>query len=225
MIIPTFKPYRRKFSGPYEKDIEFVVVENRHGSVVHWMHRSGVNPIATIDTSGKLSLLERPKTDLTSVPLHLYHALLHLQTRREIQFGLVDEIIDTRHRIAVAPQTIDEAKASLDKIIPAVVAELDFIYLSDEPLEYSPQQTVINAMLTTCIRTHIPRRLFNVDAELRDTPITPAEQSVVDHIANELFYVDGIPLSGVIYKELFDYVDVKVEQVLQEMNGALGMII
>lgn len=223
MIIPTFTPYRRKFPGPYENDIEFIVVENRHGSVIHWMHRSGINPIATIDTAGKLSLLERPKTDLTSVPLHLYHALLHLQTKREIEFGLVDEIIDTRHRIAIAPQTIEEAKASLDKIIPAVVAELDFIYLSDEPLEYTPQQTVINAMLTICIQTHVPRRIFNIDAVLRETPITPIEQSVVDHIANELFYVDGISLKDAVYNELFDYVNVKVDQVLQEMNGAMGV--
>ena len=225
MITSAFNFYHRCIMGPFGDNVEFIVVEGRRGSVVHWIHRSGVDPIATIDSEGKLSLFKRPMLDPSVGPLHIYHSIIHLQMQETLRENRMDNVFDTRHLIGLPPQTIEEAKAALDKMIPAAVAELDFIYLSDEHLLHSPRLTVLNAMFIICSRDHVPKRSYSTECELRTTPVTPIEQSIVDHIANKLFYCEKYALESEVYKELHEYVNVKVEQVLQEMNGALGVVL
>lgn len=222
MIMPTYTPRTRKFADTEGKEIELIFAAKREGVVAHWVSSIGIMPVAKITRKGKVALLQRPKTNPMRAPLHLYHGLLRLQTLNVIDSEDMFGVFDTRHREAIIPQTIHEAKAALDQIIPAVVAELDFISLSENSMFATAREVILQAMQTICRERYVPRRIFNLDAPLEEGPITPVEQTIVEHITNGLYFADGEPLDGAEFTDLIEYIREKIEVVFNEMNGALG---
>lgn len=222
MIVPTYTPYSRKFTDPQGNELEIIFAANNHGTVVYWVSAIGIVPVAKVSRRGKVALLQRPKTNPTRAPMHLYHGLLRLQALNVIPAEEMDEFVDIRHREPVVPQTLHEAKSALDKIIPAVVSELDFICLSDANTFTTPREAILHVMSTTCKERYVPRRSFNLVAEIKEGPVTPVEQTIMEHITHGLYFADGEPLDGDDYSNLISYIREKIEVVLTEMNGALG---
>lgn len=222
MIIPTYTPYARVFADQYGKEHKLIFIANNHGTVVHWESSVGVEPVAKVTSKGKVALLQKPKLPFGSAPFHLYHAILRVQT---LGFMLGDEecsIFDTRHSVAIVPQTLHEAQSALDKIIPGVVAELDFIAMSGPERFHTAREEVLNAMHSVCKDRYVPRRTFKLDAPVKEGPVTAVEQTIIEHIVNGLYTAEGESLESDNYARLIDYIRQKIEIVLNEMNGALG---
>lgn len=222
MRIPVYVPYRRNFTDGRGETISLAFVARTHGVVAYWISDLGIVPVAKISHRGKLSLLQRPSTNPNRAPLHLFHALLHLQAIELFEKNVLEEIVDKRHLEPVEPQTLHEAMSALDGLIGAVVSELDFACMSGAKLATTAKDSVIQAMISVCKERYIPRSIVNLGMELKGGPMSDVEQSIVEHIENGMFYAKGEPFDGKEFSELIQYIRGKIEVVLTEMNGALG---